>query len=119
MDEIFDTPIAHTELPSNIQRRLPMYGKHNVQSGDVLTLKRNMTAYMFRHKIHDGNEISDGWTRIKIAKMMIFARLMEEGNHNVDGDAEMYLLTDALYGSIFELINAILTKQKSINVRHV
>ena len=110
MEKKSNTPLALTELPSNIQRRLPMYGKHSVNSGDVLTLKRNMTAYMIRHKKHDGNEFSDGWQFIEKANIRVFARIMEEGNHNVDPDAEMYLLTDVQYGIIFELLNTVLTK---------
>ena len=112
MDKKSNTTLAHTELPSNILINLPMYGKENVQSGDVLTLKRNMTAYMFRHRRHDDNKLSDGWHPIKKDRdqpIRIFAKLMKEGTHDVDGTADMYLLADVYYGIVFELIHIILT----------
>ena len=109
MHQISDTPLAPAELPSNIQGRLPMYGNPDVQSWHVLTLTRNMTAYKFRHRKHDGKG-SDGWQLIyKTPKtdIRIFAKVMKEGTHDVDGSAAMYLLADVDYGIVLELIHTV------------
>ena len=112
MHQISDTPIASTELPSNIREKLPMYGKQNVQSWHVFTLTRNMTAYKFRHRKHDAKG-SDGWQTIykkSDANIRIYAKLLKEGTHDVDGTASMYLLTDDVqYGIVLELIYSVLT----------
>ena len=105
------TPLASTELPSNIRENLPMYGQQNVQSWHVLTLTRNMTAYKFRHRKHDAKG-SDGWQPIyktPHVNTRIFAKLLKEGTHKVDGSAGLYLLADVQYGIVLELIYSVLT----------
>ena len=110
MNKENETPLPLTELPSNIERGLPMYGTTDVQHGDEFTLKRNMTAYIMIDKniaiIRRDAEVwsSDGWTRFQQGSKWIFGKIMEEGTYEADGDAAMYLFNDVQYGNNFELI---------------
>ena len=114
MDKLKETVLPLTDLPLNIQGRLPMYGSIDVLQGDELTLKRNMTAYIIMNKNvaknRQGGLTDDGWTRIQQGSKFIFGKIMEEGTYEADDDATMYLFNDVQYGINLELIYKVWTK---------
>ena len=90
------------ELPLIIQKRLPMYGSTEVNAEDELMLKRTMIAFMIRDKENGNNDGLDEWYSIdKISGKQFYVKLMEQGIHNIEDNAEGYLFSDVQYGMIF------------------
>ena len=103
------------KLPKHIEVRMTkespyikMYGTTEVNTGDNLELRRNMTAYMIRDKKYEENKDVDGWQKIsESGDKKVYAKLMEKGTHKVNDNEEMFFLYDNKYGNIVVLAHTI------------
>ena len=104
--------VFYTNLPSFIQKNMPMYGTNDVNTADNNTLVLNtaMTAYMFRVSGWKPVDLN-GWTLVDSGSYLgpyqsyqtvnLYRKTLNKGTHIIDNWSAMYLFTDVLEGNIF------------------
>ena len=99
----------YTNLPFEVQRRFPMYGTTDINTGDanVLVLTRKMMAYLLRHRSWN-NVPLDGWKLISTGNYLgplitdgnidLYQKAFSKGTYILDNNSGMYLFSDILEG---------------------
>ena len=99
----------YTNLPFELQRRFPMYGTTDINTGDsnVLVLTRTMVSFLLRHRSWN-NVPLDGWKLISSGNYLgplitdgnidLYQRTFSKGTYIIDNNSAMYLFSDILDG---------------------
>ena len=98
--------VFYTNLPSTVQRRFPMYGTNDINTGNdnILVIKTTMIAYLLR--VSGWNAIADldEWRLVNTGKYLgnefplvnLYEKIFHPGTYIVDNDSAMYLFSDDL-----------------------
>ena len=99
----------YTNLPFDVQRRFPMYGTTDINSGDanVLVLNRKMISFLLRHRSWN-NVPLDGWKLVSSGNYLgplitdgnidLYQKTFSKGTYIIDNNSGMYLFSDVLDG---------------------
>ena len=102
-----DGQVFYTNLPSNLQARFPMYGTHDVNTGQAnsLVLQRPMVSFMLRQTGWSSVPL-DGWTLIssgnylgtKYTGIDLYEKTFPSGTYTIDNNSAMYLFDEPWNG---------------------
>ena len=97
----------YTNLPFDVQRRFPMYGTTDINTGNtnILVLSRSMISFLIRHRSWNPVPL-DGWKLISSGNYLgplitdgnidMYEKTFSKGTYIIDNDSAMYLFSDIL-----------------------